>query len=550
MIRCSVWLLLVLGAIGCSQDADPPADAGVEPEAALAIRGDARVSALLYKCSQEEYFGEDTSNLIPVLVGKLARGHRDPLRGAKRDLAEAGEASLKELSRLVDAQLARGADSSVLLNVLATVSLMEAPLGRAIPWRLLDHPQETIRLAALRALKGRLNKADFDRLLALVPGATSPLKSACVEPLFEADQERLLTQFEAWIEADEERTLWPTLARRLSSVIEFAPRARRLTQLLEANGGRTANETRARLSGLVARAGGNEALEFLRELLVSDVSAYQYFAVETLASSGLGGELRRALRTNADVKLRVLAASAIGKLPPEKRWVDVLTMGLSDLDDSVRGACLGHLLKQKDAGATDFALDMLGRSSADRQMALDALAEPMRANAELTAQVFDVLKPLLEAGGSVPSRTPFYQSIGQLPSAAAATYLLGRADIESGLIDGLEAHRWVSLQAGNTGSNGRAVLVEAWRAESDPVRRLDYLDALFSGRDDAVRALLGEAATRADITPFEVLVAADYLTRIGPAAECAPLLKRVALRCEEAEVRRALQCLMWRFYGS
>ena len=61
--------------------------------------------------------------------------------------------------------------------------------------------------------------------------------------------------------------------------------------------------------------------------------------------------------------------------------------------------------------------------------------------------------------------------------------------------------------------------------------------------------MLFEAALREDVTPYEILVAADYLVRLGPASEVAPILKRVALRLEHPEVRPALQCLLWRFYG-
>lgn len=551
MNRSWVWIALIVLIAACADESKSEAtDIPEEQASRRSIESDPRVTGLLFDCAQAEHFGEDTSHLIPVLVGKLVRGQRDPLRGAKRDLAEYGEAAVPELAALVDSQLARGASSDVLLNVLGTIALMEAPAGRDIALRLLERPQEIIRIAALRALAGRVEPGDFDRVLEIVPGASRTLQTACVSPLFEASPERLLKQLEAWIATGAEPSLWPLVTGMLAGAPELASKANGLRSLLMESEVPTAPESLARLQALFARAQDPEALAELLRLRDSDVSSFQYIALEGLAAAGLGDELKPVLRASSDMQLRVLAADALGKLPPKKAWTDALTLGLSDEEESVRKICLTHLLARGDEPALDFAFSLLESSSADRQLALTALAEPMLLSSELTAEVFDLLKTLLEAGPAVPMRVPFYQSIGQLPSARAAEYLLARTKVEHEPIDGLEAHRWIALQAGNTGSPGRAVVAEAWRLEQDPVLRLDLLAALFAGRNQEVLAVMSEAATREDVTPFEVLVAADYLTRIGPASACAPLLKRVALRCQSSDVRRAMQCLLWRFYGA
>ncbi len=554
MNRLAVWLLPLSLLAACTGESGPTGETVTEfrPLAASDVRSDPRVAALIYECAREEHFGQDTSDMVPVLVGKLSHGQRDPLRGAKRDLAQLGERALPELSRLVDSELARGSDANVFLNVLSTVGQMTPPLGREIALRLLEHPQESVRLAALRALKGRLEAGDFDRLLTHLTGASFLMEAACIGPLFEADQERLLDEFEMWIEQDAHRSIWPHTVRLIAGEPELTVRARELEQLLAAKGGPSEKECRAHLAGPVARAGYEDALEFLRELRDSEVSGLQYYAVESLANAGLGGELRSVLRSNPDVKLRAIAAQAIGATPDDKTRRDALSLGLSDEDESVRRICLEQLLASGDEAARDFAFSLLTSSNTDRQLALDALRPSMRADAELTLEVFEVLRSQLEDLGEAGAayRSAFYQAIGQLPAPEVTHYLLKCADEDKGPIDGLPAHRWIVLQAGNTGSGGRALIAEEWRKESDPIRRLDYLDALFSNLPQEVHALMTEAVTRRDVTEFEVLVAADYLTRVGPAKTCAPLLKRVALRCEEPEVRRALQCLLWRYYGA
>ncbi len=550
MARSFIWACAALALIGCTDAQGPAAVQEAGQQARPGIREDPRVEALLYDCAKEEYFGEDTSNLIPALVAKLSAGQRDPLRGAKRDLALFGEAALDELSRAVDSELAGLANANVLQSILGTIALMPPPHGREIAWRLLDHPQEGVRIAALRALSGRCLPSDFDRLLEFVPVASLQLKAACIAPLFESDPARFVAQYEQWVESETQGEIWPHSVLLIAAQTEFAPQAKRITAILRDKKHPYALESLARLNGLLASTGDEEAIAALLDLRDSEVSSNQYYAAEALAAAGLGGELRSVLRSSSDTKLRTIAAEAIGNLPPEKQWDDALSLGLSDEDEGVRKTCLTHLLVRKDEAARDFALSLLLSSSSDRQLALDALAGPLKTDRGLALEVFELLKEQLANESAVYARVPLFQSLGQLPLAEAARFLLERADLESGPIEGLDPHRWIAMQAGNTGVEGTAVVFDAWRSESDPVRRLDLLDSLFSGRSPEVLARMSEAVTRSDVTPFEVLAAADYLTRMGPAQACAPLLKRVALRCNEAGVRRALQCLLWRFYGS
>lgn len=546
----SIGVVLIFSLCACSET--PEAESVTnESQTVSDLRQDPRIAGLVYECAKQEYFGEDASFLIPVLVDKLVRGQRDPLRGARRDLAEAGAAALPELTRLVDAELARGASENVLINVLGTIALMEPPLGRAIVLRLMAHPSENVRTAAMRTLKGRVEPEDYERAGEFLQGTSYPLRAACVVVLYQADPQRLVGELAGWIERSEQEDLWAHASQLLETHPGDLEGIEELIVQLEASAARGVGEVRADLIARRARLGDEAAIEVLRELRDAEVSGHQYFGVEGLASAGLAGELREVLRSSGDARLRALAADAIAHQEDAPEWRAALTLGLSDEDESVRKTCLARLISLSDESAIDFAFSLLESSVTDRQVALEALLPRLQTDAELADEAFEVLKALVlaESLGPISRRASFYQSIGQIPSAAAAEFLLEAAERETEEVDGMRSTRWLLLQAGNTGSPGSTVLHESWRNAIDPVPRLDRLEALYSSDHERARLIFAEAATRDHVTPYEVLFAADKLCRIGPAKFCAPILKRVALRCKHAEVRQALQCLLWRFYG-
>jgi hypothetical protein len=107
------------------------------------------------------------------------------------------------------------------------------------------------------------------------------------------------------------------------------------------------------------------------------------------------------------------------------------------------------------------------------------------------------------------------------------------------------------IQASNTGVAGRTYLARELDGETDPLRRIDLVDAVASHRDDTARAFLLEFVHGGARSPLERLFAASALIRVGPSWEVAPLLKRVAyamLSPEEGRARMALQCLLWQWY--
>ena len=142
------------------------------------------------------------------------------------------------------------------------------------------------------------------------------------------------------------------------------------------------------------------------------------------------------------------------------------------------------------------------------------------------------------------------QAIGMTPSDEAQRFLYGLAlELDLEPVEGLRAHRWMCMQMANSGVLGRAVLLEGLASERDPVRRLDLIWAYATvhGDEDVREALL--VLTEDDsLHPLERLFSAGRLVRVGPSHEVAPRLKRTCLRIEHPEVRKALQCMLWKWY--
>ncbi len=122
--------------------------------------------------------------------------------------------------------------------------------------------------------------------------------------------------------------------------------------------------------------------------------------------------------------------------------------------------------------------------------------------------------------------------------------------VETDRIQTFEPHRWLCLQAANTGAAGTATFVAELARERDPRRRLDLLEGLAAPAVEGSRAALLELVQGDTLSPQELVYAAERLVTLGPVARIAPVLKRVTLRVEEPAARRALQALLWRSYPS
>jgi hypothetical protein len=117
------------------------------------------------------------------------------------------------------------------------------------------------------------------------------------------------------------------------------------------------------------------------------------------------------------------------------------------------------------------------------------------------------------------------------------------------VIQGVPAHRWYAELVGGMGAAGLSVLLQRLTLEQDPERRLDLIWALSFGRDEAARQALLQIVDGQTSHPYDILMAADLLVRLGPAMEHAPLLKRAALKLPPSDARAALNCLLWDSYA-
>ena len=267
--------------------------------------------------------------------------------------------------------------------------------------------------------------------------------------------------------------------------------------------------------------------------------------------AGLNELLLRMVTEDPSETLRVLAAQGVAELLPLSGAREALGAGIRDEAGPVRQACLRGLLRAGDAGAGDQFLSLLGSGSSELGPALRAIRGLWGENPGLAERSVEVLMADLAemADRSVREREPWLQALGLVPSRVGAEWLLELARSEEGVNHKLSTHRWLVLQMSNGGPVGREVLVEAWRSEEDPERRMDYLwGASLTREEDALDFLL-VVVLAGDVPDHERLYAADCLTRLGSTPRVAPLLKRACLGITNAEIREAFERLLWIWYA-
>jgi HEAT repeat protein len=308
---------------------------------------------------------------------------------------------------------------------------------------------------------------------------------------------------------------------------------------------------RPQLLALQASGGDPLVLNELRRSLLLGGVAERSSALLTLPAIGREAWAAEVLTSDTLPEERSRAAATLGVIADEPAARDALRLALNDGDDDVRLAALSALLSVGDVRAVDRALAMLGGTLAEIEQASLALRDAWdpnpgladRARARLLEQIeldradFDRIKPRLQALGLVQGR----ESAEAL--MALAPELAGRS------VQGLAAHRWLARSAGNAGPEARAYLAELWRDETDHLHRMDLLEAAGGAQDENARRFLIEVVEGERATEIERLVAAELLLQLGPAREVAPILKRVALRMQGEQTRRAFDCLLWTWYG-
>jgi hypothetical protein len=513
------------------------------------LRDDRRLVELLQGCTRSEFYDRDLSDLVPVLVAKLERGRPDPLKRAKEELGELGLRAMPELERAFHATFTDPSRSAVLENVIDALAFNPTDESHELQIGALQHPQESVRAKALDGLQRSVRPADFDLLLSRLDIETPEVRRQSVAVLFAADRGRAEDALLGFMERGEARDLWPNAAAELATPAS-GESARRCATLF----GGLDEKLSAFLAAGAARYGHAPCLEYLRAQLASTEGQRRLTAVHALDRAGLLDELGPVLQRDGAAELRAIAASALAREPLDDARRELLRGALDDPDETVQSAALAGLCSRDDEQGLARAMAQLEGHAGQLQSALLALREPLRRRPELVRAAYERLmsRHALEEHRPISQRTATFKAIGQLPLAEAAEFLrqIGIAAGEE-RIESLRAHDWLMIQASNTDVPGRAWLAEALRTETDPLQRLDLLDAIGSVRDELARQELLAVAEQPESAPLERLFVAHALIKIGPSWEIAPRLKRVAFSMQtpaEAEARKSLQCLLWHWY--
>ncbi|MBL8858555.1 MAG: hypothetical protein JNL28_08635 [Planctomycetes bacterium] len=518
-------------------------------EAARDLTRDDRIAVWMGGCARDEAFLQDTSDVIPVLVSKLSTGQVDPLRAAREELARYGERAIPELRRAFDAALNTQFMDQRVQNVVEVLGLMRTDAGREMILRALEHPQQTVRKAAARALQNHARPEDYERVLAGLATSGGDAQGDFALALVACDRKRVERQLVEWIREGHERSLVDLLVVHLCTT-----RDRETTALWRSVVDQTEGKLLVFLKAAIANEPDESTLAELRGWLMDTTRPPRRQVVaQALAKVGLARELGPlVVRTDQDESLRKLAIESVAAAPFTNEMRAVLQAGLADPSPEVRDIALIALCVQGDSGGLDTAFEFLKGSRVEMDSALKALRGPMAADEKVARRVFELLTQV-QAGdvgrGLVDDRT-LIRSIGQVPLADAAAFIMRAGEIAEGTIQGWPAHRWYAQAAGNTGSAGLAYLRSRWLAEGDPSRRMDLVMAGSFEKSDAVRQFLMDVLECERCEPSEVLYAADRLARFGPMEEVASVLKRAALGMGDRRVRPGFNCLLWTWYGT
>lgn len=531
---------LTLGALclwGCADR--PPVE-----EQAVPWRADPRLRALFDPCPPRGHFDADTSHLVPSMVAKLSSGRLEVIRHLREELAQAGDETVLELEREIRRHYTSRLGIPILRNALGVLRLSDSPLGREILARCLEHPHEDIRASAVRGLVRHASAAEYDTLLALLPISSPELRVSLAQALWTSDPARLSRALLAWVAAVENSDLWTTVARGMAAdgVEDGTLIAALLEDVLP-------SDVEPFLLAAAARDGSEDALGELSELLADPDPQRRTWSLEAIELAGRPA-LALPLLEDPIETLRAMAASLLAGSAASEDVRAALREGLKDRSRAVRQACLTSLLQMGDEGAGDLALTMLDGGQRDMEIALLSLRNHWNATPGLARSALAGLERRLAETDeeTLRQRQALFQALGQIPLEAAGRLLLQQAREQPGELHRMSAHRWLVRQAGNT-PQGREVLMQAWEEEPDARRRLDLIEAAAFGSDDSTRAFLDVVLRSERTEPHEFLYAADRAVRLGPAHVVAPLLKRRALAMSDREVRPALQCLLWRWYG-
>ncbi|MEW6071672.1 MAG: hypothetical protein AB1726_03630 [Planctomycetota bacterium] len=550
--RRGVLVLAALAGTGlaaCRDDGAPPAGEG-RPAAPADVAADDRIAPLLARGAPTNAYDVPTGDMLPRLIDKLEHGHLEPLKRAKEELGGMGDRAIPALERFIARHYANAFSGGFLENALDALAMNDSEAARPILLACLDHPQESVRIRAAQAfLLGHARAEDFDRFAARLESGEGLLVKKLLAPaLFLADPARATALYLAWVRDGAQADLLPEVLPNLA-------RARDPAAVADCRASfRTVDEPwRSFVAAPAAGAGDEAALDHFRRVWKQGGEDERLVAAHALSAAGLLDLLAPRAGADPSSKVRSLAAAALAapaEIPPPHHAL--LTAALDDPAADVAALALKLLAEHGDATALDRALRLLGEAEGPLLgSAVRALLVPLGREPGLAERAWEVLSARAESEAHMPveMRTATFKAIGIVPLPAAAEYLYRVGVANAGVrIEGLPAHRWLMIQAGNTGPAGRRRLRALLAGEEDPLRRLDLISAVGSARTADCREDLQVIAEKEARTPYEVLLAASLLVKVGPSSAVAERLKRVYFRLAPGDAFDALESLLWEWY--
>ncbi len=521
---------------------DAPNQRATPRQSDAALRSDPRLSHLLAPCTKWEHYDVDTADVGPILTEMLLRGDRDALRRGRDELAARGAEGIALVGRVVDRYLHDPDGFAPLRNAVDVCQRSNSPAARAVLLRLLGGRLEGVAVQAVQALGKHGRPEDLDAVLGVLERVTLENRMKIATSMHAIDPPRVSQIYLDWIEQGFAETYWDTFCQSIASSSD-ASVARRARELRE----RVPERYHALLSAPAARAGDTLALEFLREQLRAPETWRRELAIAAFAAAGRPDEFAEAARSDANGEVRLRAITALN--PSSPAALEALRAGALSPDLQTASTCLGILIRQGDPLAIDRTLQMLSDGGPDTLgLAMSAL-EPAFVDAGVSKRALELLSRRARAEGApLAERVSVLESIARIPLDESARLLRECAARETGQLKGLPARRGLLRLVGNLGESGQRLAAAELSTCADPELRLDLLESLSLRATPFARAELLRLAESDQLSPLELLFVAEQLTLLASVEDSVGLLKRATLRIDDPEVRRALQCLMWRCF--
>ncbi|MEZ5980017.1 MAG: hypothetical protein R3F34_17640 [Planctomycetota bacterium] len=543
-------LTLLLLAASCGEDRPDVPETAQDTTPGSIVRDDPRVASIPDDCRNTDPFTGDTADPVAILVRKLTTGDSEVWQRAAEELAAMGDEALPALERKLTDQLYDPAQIYALLNTISAIARIETPRATELLLLAFNHPQPEVRSQVLSALARREIPAEYFDLLA--EAATHEIGNAALfawSAAFRADESRAAALFLDQLEAAPQNGD-PEFVGKMLAAVDDAPGLDRIAALHDRLPDRLQPYAEV---ALYADGRGEYADVLADRLAFGEPKVRSAVLVAAVANDAIGLVVEFDKRESNE-NLKLLALGELARHTTDayaQGSIERLEAALDDESPDIRKVALDALIRIGHAGAIDRAISMLGGGRRDLETVLVPLHERMLVDPELTRRVYDRIREQIGDPELSDARRDVHllQALALCPSEEAAKFVLdvGANAPPDARIEGIRAHRFLAIQASNTGTAGRAYVVRRLEDEHDPLRRIDLVTTIASSRDDLAREALIDLVGRDDLEPWERVYAAQLLARTGPTAVVAPVLKSVANRLEGAP-RRAVECLLWYWY--